>query len=125
MFISLHAAPSSPPANLQVTFNSHTSITITWDRVPCVDRNADITQYIVIYSPTGTDSSRAVSVTDINNRMFTVMALIPRTNYTIQVEADHVDFGIPLILIGPRATVTGFTETSPGTYFTISCVIIK
>ena len=119
MFISLHVAPSSPPPNLQVSSTSHTSITITWDRVPCVDRNAEITQYTVIYGLTGTDSSRALSVTDINNRMFTAMTLIPRTNYTIQVEAAHLDISASVFLIGPRATVTGITETSPGTYLTI------
>ena len=121
MFISLHVDPSSPPGNLQVSSTSHTSITITWDRVPCVDRNADITQYTVRYGPAGTDTSRGFSVTDINNRMFTAMTLVPRTSYTIQVEAAHIDIGAAVFLTGPRATVTGITKTSPGTYFTMPC----
>ena len=123
--ISLNVDPSSPPPNLHVTSISHTSITITWDTVPCVDRNAGITQYSVIYGPTGTDYSRYFSMRDINNRIFTAMTLIPRTNYTIQVGADRVDFGAPLILIGPRATVNGITETSPGTYLTMPCKIMR
>ena len=125
MFISLHVASSSPPPNLQVSSTSHTSITITWDRVPCVDRNVDITQYSVIYGPTGTDSNRTISVTDINNRMFTAMTLIPRTNYTIQVRAAHADFGASLLLSGPSAIEAVITETSPGTSLTMPCVIMR
>ena len=125
MFISLHVAPSSPPANIQVSSTSHTSITITWDRVPCVHRNVEINEYTVIYGPTGTDSRSVFSVTDTNNRMFTAITLIPRTSYTIQVIANHVDLGAGLFLAGPHAVVTGITETSPGTYLTMPCVIMR
>ena len=122
MFISLHVAPSSPPANLQVSSTSHTSITITWDRVPCVDRNAEITQYTVRYGPTGADSSRGFSVSDINNRMFTAMTLIPRTNYTIQVEADHIDLRSETSFVNnPLAIVITRTEASPGTILCDNC----
>ena len=64
-------------------------------------------------------------MTDINNRMFTAMTLIPRTSYTIQVEAAHLDIDASVFLIGPHDTVTGITETSPGTYLTMPCVIMR
>ena len=117
VLISLHAAPSSPPADLQVSPTSPTSITITWNRVPCEDRNSEINLYIGAYQPTQFATSQmGFSVTDISNRVYTAMGLIPRTSYTLQIAAaseDNSKFP-PTILFGPPTNVTGVTEASPG-----------
>lgn len=112
--------PSSPPTNLTVSSTSHTNITFIWGRVPCVDRNAEVTQYVGRYTPTARAGSGDLgfTVTDSSNRMHIIMGLIPRTSYTIQVEASHIDLSVspPVFLTGPPATVTSVTEPSPGNY---------
>ena len=72
----------------------------------------EVTQYRVIYGLAGASSSDSFSVTNIDNRVFTARNLIPRTRYTIQVEASHMD-----IFTGPPATVTGETEVLQGMQF--------
>ena len=75
----------------------------------------EVTQYRVIYGLAGASSSDSFitfSVTNIDNRVFTARNLIPRTRYTIQVEASHMD-----IFTGPPAAVTGETEVLQGMQF--------
>jgi hypothetical protein len=62
---------------------------------------------------------RGFSVDGVNNRMLTAMGLIPRTNYTVQVRAVHLDFLNSMFFTdGPFATVTATTKAPPGTYLT-------
>ena len=67
---------------------SPVSILIRWGRVPCVNRNSNITRYAVRYS-TGYGSPMSVSVsgTDQNERTYTATLLAPSTSYFIQVAA--------------------------------------
>ena len=127
MPISHHAAPSSPPTDLQVSSTSHTSITFTWGRVPCVDRNVEVNQYHVRYGPAGTFLGGGNVITNISRRIFTLLDLIPRTNYTIEVVAAHVDFSAipPVVFNGPAGTVVAITETSPGTYIVMPYVFVR
>ena len=106
------AAPSAPPTNLAVASTTPTSITITWGRVPCEDRNVEITQYIGRYGP---NSNLPISVIGTSNRMFTATGLIPRTSYTFEVEAAHFDPTTFIPFRGPSATVTGTTAVPTGT----------
>ena len=67
---------------------SPVSIIVRWERVPCINRNSNITGYIVRYS-TGGGSTVNVSVfgTDQSDRICTVTLLAPSTSYSIQVAA--------------------------------------
>ena len=67
---------------------SPVSIIVRWERVPCINRNSNITGYIVRYS-TGGSSTVNVSVfgTDQSDRICTVTLLAPSTSYSIQVAA--------------------------------------
>ncbi len=114
--ISLNTAPTSPPDGLTVTSTSPTSISITWGTVPCAGRNAEITQYTVFYNPTSDPSDRTSgSVMDTSNRVFTASGLIPRTEYTIEVTADHIDFREEIFLFGVSpATITMTTGVPQG-----------
>ena len=60
----------------------------------------------------------AISVmgTDASNRMTTVTGLTPRTNYTFDVAASHLDFVNSVFLTGPVAARTVVTAMSPGNY---------
>ncbi|XP_064386134.1 mucin-2-like isoform X4 [Halichondria panicea] len=79
---TLPAAPNAPVQNLRLNTSrsSPISITIQWDRVPCISKNSDITGYSVVYTPPNTVNT--VSGTD--RREFT-FSVFPRTDYTIRV----------------------------------------
>ncbi len=79
---TLPAAPSDRVQNLAINTSrsSPISITIQWDRVPCIDRNSNITGYTVVYTPPTTIT--AVSGTDTREFTFPVF---PRTLYSFQV----------------------------------------
>ena len=95
---------------MTITETTLTSITVTWDHVRCVDRNADITNYVVQYM--GTFESRGLSVPD-DPREYTFTGLIPWTNYTISVAAQHINLRAnpPVVLTGAEQRVT--TSTLP------------
>ena len=67
---------------------SPVSILIQWSRVPCINRNSNITGYTVHYS-TGGGSTESVSVsgTDQSERTYTATLLVPSTSYSILVVA--------------------------------------
>ena len=79
----------------------------------------EVTQYRGIYGLAGASSSDCFTtfVTNIDNRVFTARNLIPRTRYTIRVEASHMDI---FEFIGPPAAVTGETEVLQGMQFVYS-----
>ena len=112
----LTAAPSGIVESLRVTATSTTSVTIAWGRVPCKDRNAEITQYTVIYVPISGGDELNISKLDINpTNDVTITGLIPRTVYTIQVRADHINVSSGSFLLGTvRATVTATTAVPEG-----------
>ncbi len=87
-----------------------------WGTVPCAGRNAEITQYTVFYNPTSDPSDRTSGVVmDTSNRVFTASGLIPRTEYTIEVTPDHIDFTDRIFLIGVSpATITMTTGVPQG-----------
>ena len=111
-YVGTFAAPTAPPSNLVVASTTPTSITITWGRVPCEDRNVEITQYSGRYGP---NNNLPIYVIGTSNRMFTATGLIPRTSYTFEVEAVHLSLITIQVFQGPSATVTGTTAVPTGT----------
>lgn len=109
-------APSSPPERITVTAVTPTSITITWQRVPCVDRNTEVTQYVIRVGQTQVADTEGLVRQVHEPRVFTVMELIPQTGYTIGVAAQRQDFSAsPVIfLAGVEADVTASTQPVPG-----------
>ena len=104
-FVICSPAPSASPVSLGVTSTTSTSINIAWDRVPCLDRNADISRYLISYclaSDASCDAFQIVSFVDnAANRVLNITGLIPRTNYGIKIRADHINNLIGIILTGP------------------------
>ena len=82
------SAPGDPPTEVTATTTNPVSILIRWDRVPCVNRNSNITGYTVRYS-TGGGSPVSVSVSETgqSERTYTATLLVPSTSYSIQVAA--------------------------------------
>ena len=79
--MTIPPAPSAAPTNVRMTGVTSTSITVRWGKIPCIERNGDITGYIVQYgSQTQSVSGGSVTETTISN-------LTPSTTYNVQVAA--------------------------------------
>ena len=64
------------------------SILIRWGRVPCINRNSNITGYIIVNRMNnGTTMNVSVSGTDLSERTYTATLLAFNTSYSIQVAA--------------------------------------
>ena len=88
LFFFQHSAPDGSPMNVNALAISPVSIIIRWDRVPCINRNSDITGYIVRYSKDGGSTvDVSVSGTGQSDRTYTASWLAPNTSYSIQVAA--------------------------------------
>ena len=87
--------PSSPPTNVSVVDITSTSITITWDEVPAIDRNGIITEYEVEYNQSTFDINTTQTVrVNSSSRMVQLTELHEYVNYSIQVRAyTGVGFG--------------------------------
>ena len=98
--------------SIRSTPSSSTSITITWDRVACDQRNGEIDGYNVTYYPEDKDTNEitniVLGVTE-SNRTFLASGLQPLTNYTFEVQAFN-RYGY-----GPVANATFQTPVSEGT----------
>lgn len=105
-----HAAPSEAPESVQATTTTQTSIVVTWSRVTCIDRNAEITNYAIRDAIAGDMDFNGRSVPTFP-RQYLVEGLIPGTNYTIGVAAQHVDLSAspPIFLAGVEGTVMAST----------------
>ena len=93
------------------TSSSSTSITITWDRVACDQRNGEIDGYNVTYYPKDDESDKITAIVygvTESNRAFLASGLQHLTNYTFEVLAFN---GIGY---GPEATATFQTLISEG-----------
>ena len=88
---------------------SPVSIIIEWNRVPCINRNGNITGYTVRYS-TGGGSTVNVSVsgTGQSERTYIATLLAPSTSYSIQVAAV-TSTGVT----GPFSTTVNETTSPP------------
>ena len=108
------AAPSAPLDDLMVSSTSPTSISLSWGQVPCAGRNVDrITGYQIVIRTTSDNAIRR-RIRDHNTRMFTANRLIPRTNYTFEVNARYDDINLNNPLFGPAAVITGITAEPQG-----------
>ena len=82
-------APSSAPEWVNSTATTSTTITVQWGAVPCMDQNSEITGYRVDYGPVDSSHKTTDTVTGSASAggMYTVIGLIPFTNYSIKVAA--------------------------------------
>ena len=80
------SAPGDSPLEVRALATSPISITIRWGRVPCINRNSNITGYMVRYSKDGGRTvDVSVSGTGQSDRICTPTLLTPNTSYSIQV----------------------------------------
>ena len=90
--------PSGIPQALVMESSTASSIAISWGRVECLQRNSEITGYVVTLGRSTGDNRMTRQVledemtvniagTDIESRRFNATGLQPRSNYTFSVMA--------------------------------------
>ena len=101
--------PQSP-----TVMETMTTLSISWERVECLQRNSEITGYrLFIISFYGT-RIRNVTRMSSRNQTLTEMNLIPNTEYTIEIGAVNSNGGI-----GPNLTFNVTTRPAQGMKFSI------
>ena len=73
------------------TATGRTTISVRWDRVDCLQRNSDITGYVVSYGRHGNGDNETVTVMGTTDRTYTVMGLNASTEYFAMVAAMNSD----------------------------------
>ena len=85
-FVLSSTAPTGAPDGVSEVSVTANSIIVQWGEVPCMDRNGEITGYIVEV----TRSGMVVATENVNGgsaRIGTVSGLTPSTDYTVTVAA--------------------------------------
>lgn len=85
-------APTAPPEAISFEDSSPTSITISWDPVPCGHRNGNITSYVVMFRENGSNMFHSRTSTGIKLR-FEITGLEPSTQYELKVAGVTVAAG--------------------------------
>ena len=74
------------------TATGRTTISVQWERVDCLQRNSDITGYVVSYGRRGNESSgETETVMGTTDLAYTVMELSASTEYFVMVAAMNSD----------------------------------
>ena len=99
MFIksSLPTVPASPPQNVTAMVESSTTIRVTWEEVPAIDRNGEITEYEVQYEPLETFGGQ-IATSTVNTSMLSI---------NLTELQEFVDYNI---------SVRAYTSAGPGPY---------
>ena len=84
-----HVGPASAPAGFAIVSVDNTSVTLTWDELPCFSQNGPILSYVIRYNPDG-----GTALTDeLPFGQNQINGLEPCTRYTFIVAARN-DAGI-------------------------------
>ena len=76
---------------VMATATGRATILVQWERVDCIDRNSDITGYMVSYGQPGNGDSETRTVMGTADRTYTVMGLNASTEYFVMVAAMNSD----------------------------------
>ena len=81
-----------------------------------MDRNTEITDYGLSYGPTSDPNDIVGIHVDDDIRTFTASKLIPRTEYTVKVRAEHISLRgvVTTFLTGPFSSTTVTTRAPEG-----------
>ena len=113
-----YSDPDATPASLILTSATVTTLSVSWARVTCIDRNSAITDYnIRVIDRSGTSSIFGTRVPAVP-REYTATGLFPSTSYSIAVAALSIDLSVlpSTFLFGPEITLNMTTAAPAGTY---------
>ena len=100
------AAPTGSPQCISTTSTTSRSITVSWEKIKCIERNGPIINYTVEFQEVGGALIPGVVV----NRIFTATGLTPYTNYIFRVAGVN-DNGT-----GPFTNVTSILSEEEGNH---------
>ena len=98
------AAPTASPLSINTTSTTSRSISVSWKKIECIERNGPITNYTLEFQEVGWALIPGVLV----NRTFTASGLTPYINYTFRVA------GVNDNDIGPFSNVTSILTEEEG-----------
>ena len=103
------AAPSASPHSINTTSTTSRSVSVSWTKIKCIERNGPITNYTVEFQEVGGALIPGVVV----NRTFTASGLTPYTNYTFRVAGVNDDRTGPFSNITSILTEEESNHTKP------------
>ncbi len=67
------------------------NVTVQWSSVNCIDRNSEITGYVLRYGEASSDQreEQMISGSENGDEMFTFVGLVPYTEYSMEVAATN------------------------------------
>ena len=87
----LSPEPSNPPQNVTTTVISSTKIIVSWEEVPAINQNGEVTKYEIEYIPLETFeeqiSTNTVNTSDGSVLMLVLTGLEEYVRYNISVRA--------------------------------------
>ena len=89
MTITMYIVPASAPTGLTVASVDSTSVTLTWDELPCFNQNGPLLGHVIRYTPDGGTAFTAEIPFGSNQ----IIGLEPCTRYTLMIAAQN-DAGI-------------------------------
>ena len=111
------AVPTAPPCSINSPSITSRSVSVSWSKIECIERNGPITKYTVEFQEVGGAPIPGVVV----NRIFTASGLTPYTNYTFRVAGVN-DNGT-----GPFSNVTNILTEEEGNhnYITVTTILVS
>ena len=98
--LCLFTAPSAPPYNITILNTTLFTITVSWDEVPCIHRNGNITGYRIVSS---IKDMRVTYDIIVSQQRVTISYLQSDTEYSISVAAVNAAG------VGDYSTITAST----------------
>lgn len=83
----MFTVPVGSPQNIAATALSSTAIYVTWEEVPPIDRNGDITTYEILYEPLESFELLMSITINTTNLSLVLVELHPFVNYSISLRA--------------------------------------
>ena len=96
-YLIIVSGPSASPQNVNAIADSSTAIRVSWEEVPTIDRNGEITEYEVQYEPLETFGGQ-ISTSTVNTSMLSI---------NLTGLQEFVDYNI---------SVRAYTSAGPGPY---------
>ncbi len=112
---SFSLAPPTTAPSLITQSSSPISITLTWDEIPCLQRNGVIARYIVFICQVTDSYCVGTFITNVGtNRIYNFTQLIPRTLYNISIRADSEDSTFTTFWGSPSQPISVVTAAHQG-----------
>ena len=95
------------------------SVTVTWGTIDCIQRNGEITGYVVQYQEEG--GASVSNTVDVNPRTFEASELQPFTHYIFRVAGVNEDVSPDT---GPYVTISVTTREDSTYVCLFVCVLL-